>query len=187
MRATHAARVSSRCSFCVPLPTGVFTGTEAQRRTLGQVIFNYSNRAATFTDLPSPFVPSFIRHSTTGSSSYSARWSLPLGPFTVQRERSPFFFFFFFTHDDSLYFFGSFLFSFPFALFPFASTAFLICNALLREIQRDFLLRASSYATGVCAYNTRGRMRNCTIHISRIPAVIHRIVLYFYFKKQNLH
>lgn len=48
---TREPRISSVASFAVPLPTDLFTGTGARRRTLGQVIFNYSNRAPTFSIL----------------------------------------------------------------------------------------------------------------------------------------
>lgn len=58
---TREPRASSVASFAVPsLPTDLFTGTGARRRTLGQVIFNYSNRAPTFSILflLRPFPPS---------------------------------------------------------------------------------------------------------------------------------
>lgn len=52
----HASRVSLPLLLLPCLSTDLFTGTGARRRTLGQVIFNYSNRAPTFSIL-FPFTP----------------------------------------------------------------------------------------------------------------------------------
>lgn len=79
--------------FVTPLPMDMFTGTEARRRTLGQVIFNCSNRAATFS-LPSPFLST--RRSSprclvraARDTSYSARSESPLrGSLRVENDWS---------------------------------------------------------------------------------------------------